>query len=339
MTSSQPAPDNQGVPSQGALFRLRVALAGLARDYWKDTPLSFKMPSFSLPSVAKEPSSKKVTAPPPARAARSASSEPVVPDVLPVREPQIWAADRADILECLWGEGQFLPGGKEYLVALSSPLGINEDMSILDLCAGLGGLARYLADEYKVYVTGMEVDAALAARGMVMSIAAGKSKTASIVPYDPVNFTASRKFDCIFARELFYRIIGKEKFFKAIDASIKTGGGQIVFTDYILDPATREKTAITNWLSRETGAAPLSSIEMIKMWKGMGYDLRVAEDQTDEYKDMILTGMKNLVNHMIMNRPDTKTKALIVREVDLWARRVEAFNHGLKYYRFYGIRR
>ncbi|MDD3183559.1 MAG: class I SAM-dependent methyltransferase, partial [Alphaproteobacteria bacterium] len=260
------------------------------------------------------------------------------PVVKPVREPQVWNADRVGVLEKLWGEGHALPGGDAYLTALSSPLGINSDMSVLDLGAGLGDLARLLVDEYKTYVTGMEADGTLAARGMVMSIASGKSKTASIVPYDSVNFTASRKFDCIFAREIFYKTIGKDKFFKAIDASIKTGGGQIVFTDYILDPVAREKPAIVQWLKRENGAAPLSSIEMIKQWKGMGYDLRVAEDQTDAYRAMILTGLKNLVDFMIMNRPDIPTKLIVVREVDLWVRRVEAFGQGLKYYRFFGIR-
>ena len=259
-------------------------------------------------------------------------------DVRPVREPTTWTADRVMVLETLWGEGHSFPGGSDYLTGLSSPLGLNSEMSILDLSAGLGDLARALAEEYKVYVTGMETDSVLAARAMVMSIAAGKSKMAPVVAYDPANYTAARKYDCIFARELFYKIIGKDKFFKAIDASLKNGGGQIVFTDYVLDPAMREKPAIVNWLKRENGAAPLSPIEIIKTWKGMGYDLRVAEDQTDEYKELIKQGLKNLAAHMIMNRPDVATKLAVVREVDLWVRRMEAFSQGLKYYRFFAIK-
>ncbi|MGE4351941.1 MAG: cyclopropane-fatty-acyl-phospholipid synthase family protein [Bdellovibrionales bacterium] len=343
MMSSASSKSSLGLSLRVALFRLRVFFVGLALDFWKDGP----WPGFSLGkrSPVSPSSTPKKERPRKKKPKEASSSEEMaeeaqaeLSDVMPVREPTVWNGDRVAVIEHMWGEGHALPGGDEYLNSLSSPLGINSEMSILDLSAGLGDMARSLAEEYKTYVTGMEVDSALAARGMVMSIAAGKSKSASVVAYDPANFTASRKYDCIFARELFYKIIGKEKFFKAIDSSLKSGGGQIVFTDYILDPAVREKPAIARWLAREPNAAPLSSIEMIKMWKGMGYDLRIAEDQTQEYKVLILQGLKSFVDFMIMNRPDEATKLCVVREVDLWVRRMEAFSQGLKYYRFYGIR-
>lgn len=312
------------------MLRLRVALVGLAMDFWKDAPWPWqgKAASRNAPKPHKVQSS----------GADAAETQTETTSDENAFAPKTWSTDRVGVIEAMWGEGHSFPGGDPYLANLSAPLGINAEMSVLDLAAGLGDMPRYLAGEHKTYVTGMEPDMALAARGMVMSIAAGKSKTASIVPYDPVNFTASRKYDCVIARELFYRIIGKEKFFKAIDASVKTGGGVILFTDYILDLSAREKPAIVNWLRGEKDAAPLSSIETIKIWKGMGYDLRVAEDQTAEYKGLILNGLRNVANHMILNRPDAGTKAYVLKEVDFWVRRIEAFKHGLKYYRFMGIR-
>ena len=329
---------------QAKLLLARIALTGLARDFWKDAPMPW--PRWAKNIIAKFKQSKADKAAKAAQAkaaalaaaaAKKAKTTDTV-DVKPVTEPQVWTADRVQIMEKMWGEGMHLPGGDAYLTALSSPIGLNHELSVLDLGAGLGGLARRIVDTYKCYVTGMEQDAILAARGMIMSIAAGKSKTASVVGYDTATFSASRKYDAIFAREVFYRVIGKEKFFKAVDASLKTGGGHLVFTDYILDPAVREKPAIVQWLARERGAAPLSMIEMIKTWKGMGYDLRIAEDQTDFYKANILIGLKNLVEHMVMNIPDNATKAFVLAEVDLWAKRLAAFHEGLRYCRFYGIK-
>jgi len=323
---------------QAKLLKLRVIVNGLARDFWKDAPMPW--PAWAL-KIKADITVKQELKRAKAAAAASVRKEKVkaeTVDVMPVHEPTVWTADRVQVLETMWGEGQTLPGGAEYITSLTSPLGVNQEMSILDLGAGLGALARQLAEHYKAYVTGLEQDPNLAARGMVMSIAHGKSKMASIVVYDPANFTPSRKFDVIVAREVFYRIIGKEKFFKAIDASLKTGGGQIVFTDYILNPEAREKPAVTQWLTRERGAAPLSMIETIKLWKGMGYDLRIAEDQTPFYKDSILLGLRDLAQHMVMNVPDRETKLVVLHEIDLWAKRLAAFHAGLRYCRFYGIK-
>lgn len=323
---------------QANLLRLRIVLIGIGRDYWKDAP------PHQWPNWIKKLKSKPVEVKKPApsfeshMAAQGNVAETVKTVAIPVVKPKAWSADRVQIIESLWGEGHALPGGEEYLDSLSSPLGINPDMSVLDLGAGLGDMARFLAERYKTYVTGMEQDNALATRGMVMSIAAGKSKQASVLGYDASIYSASRKYDAIFAREVFFKIIGKEKFIKAVNSSLKNGGGQIVFTDYILDSSSRDKPAVMKWLEHERGAAPLSMIETIKMWRGMGYDMRVAEDQTDEYKELILKGLKDFALFLTMNIPDTETRRAVSYEISHWSHRMAAFHEGLKYCRFYAIK-
>ena len=307
------------------LMRLRVALVGLAVDFWADAPFPWHKLGFGK-SEAKPPKQPKVE-----------------PKVVPVAEPgkpeiQIWSGDRIQVIEKIWGDGHTLPGNDEYIDTLVKPLGLNSELSVLDLAAGLGGLGRKLAKDFGSYVTGMEVKQALAARGMIMSIAAGKGKQASVVAYDPAEYSAARKYDCIFARELFYRIIGKEAFFKQVAESLKSGGGQLVFTDYILDHKHRENPAIQQWLKVEPKAVPLSSIEMIKHWKGLGFDLRIAEDQTEMYRGEILKGFARAAEFFATNAPDGATKPFVVRELYIWLRRLIAFQQGLRYYRFYGIK-
>ncbi len=327
---------------QARVLRLRLFLVGLARDYWKDAPLhvnptlqrflslSRNWRRTSKSSASSSEVKEKTSPESSVNEERAGDSEK--------EETRVWSADRIQVMEVMWGAGSSFPGGEEYINALTSPLGLNEETSVLDMGAGLGDLARKLAEDYKCYVMGLEMDKTLATRGMVMSIAAAKGKKAPITFYDPAEYSATRKYDCIIAREVFCRVIGKEKFFKAIDSSLKNGGGQIVFTELVMAPAVRERPAIRSWLEREKSMAPLTQIELIKTWKGMGYDLRIAEDQTALYKNHVLAGLVSLVSYMKTNVPDPDTKIIVVREVDFWSRRFAAFGQGLKYYRFYGIK-
>ncbi len=332
---------------QARVLRLRLFLVGLARDYWKDAPLNAS-PTFQrfLSLMGKMSRAQKTGAAQPSAPASEVKEKTLSASSVHAQEggasekeeTRVWTADRIQVMEVMWGAGSSFPGGEAYIDSLTSPLGLNEEVSVLDLGAGLGDMARKLAEDYKCYVTGLEMDQTLATRGMVMSIAAAKGKKAPITVYDPAEYNATRKYDCIIAREVFCRVVGKEKFFKAVDSSLKNGGGQIVFTELVMAPSVREKPAIRKWLEREKSMVPLTQIELIKTWKGMGYDLRIAEDQTTLYKNHILTGLVSLVSHMKTNVPDKDTKRLVVREVDFWSRRLAAFGQGLKYYRFYGLK-
>ncbi|MFA6280370.1 MAG: methyltransferase domain-containing protein [Bdellovibrionales bacterium] len=331
---------------QARLLRVRIAALGLARDYWKDPKPRGKAQGGLFSFLDKKGLFSRKASTPAKPVSRTADiADFVVPPAQDgmagaetTEEIRDWMADRIQVMEVMWGAGSSFPGGAAYIDALASPLGLNDEASVLDLGAGLGDMARKLAEDYKCYVTGLEANQTLAQRGMIMSIAAAKSKKAPVTFYDPAEYSATRKYDCIIAREVFCRVVGKEKFFKAVDASLKNGGGQIVFTDFVLNPSMREKPAIVKWLEREKAMAPLTQLELIKTWKGMGYDLRIAEDQTALYKNNILAGLVDLVPYMRTNVPDVDTKRTVVREVDFWSRRLAALGHGLKYYRFYGIK-
>ncbi|HBM91012.1 MAG TPA: phosphoethanolamine methyltransferase [Rhodospirillaceae bacterium] len=309
---------------QARLLRLKVMLVGLAIDFWKDTPFS---------QMGRRTSSGTVAASSPSSGNTQKAEDKTNSDS---RKP--WFADRIQVVEKMWGEGNVFPGGENYLDDLIVPLGLNKEMSVLDLNAGLGGFARKITSETGAYVTGLETNQVLASRGMVMSIAAGKGKQASVEAYDPDAYKAERQYDCVFVREFFYRIIGKEKFFKAVANSVKAGGGQLVFMDYILEDRDKENPAIKKWLEAEKKVTPLPFIDMVKEWKKLGFDMRVAEDQTTLYRSEILKGLASFVEFLALNVPGPDTKPSIVREIDLWARRVAALENGLRYCRFYGIK-
>lgn len=307
---------------QARLLRLQVTLVGVAMDFWKDTPFPKKEKKLKPVKVKDHTKDKK---------------KEVVTSDPNVSKP--WFADFIQVKEQIWGEGNVFPGGEAYLDNLIAPLGLTKEKSVLDLSAGVGGLARKLATETQIYVTALELNKKLAARGMVMSIAAGKSKLAPVDCYDPAEFEAGKKYDCLLARELFFRVIAKEKFFKAVAASLKPNEGQIVFTDFILEEANKEKPAIKAWMASEYNISPMTYIDMVKEWKGLGFDMRVAEDQTKFYQEEIMKALAAFSSFLTSNHPSPDTKPSIVKEIDLWSKRLAAMNEGLRYCRFYGIKR
>lgn len=315
------------------LFRVRREIIGLAQDYWKDPPpetpaqkkirLDLKKKENEERALAKQIAKKA-----PKSTKANATSTP---------QKQFWVADRPQLLQRMWGAGYALPGGDELTDILMKPIGLTGEMSLMDLAAGLGGLARKMAISYGTYVTGYEMDAQLARIGMVMSVAAGKVKQATIEAYDPNNFEPVRSYDALVAREIFYKIVKKGPFFKAVSQSVKTRG-HMVFTDYIIPPLLRNDPHVKAWLDYERDATPLSLPEMIGAWKINGFDVRVNEDLTEFYHHKIIEGLQQFTEFLAEHKPDPATVAFLNKELELWQKRVDALEHGLKFYRFYAIK-
>ncbi len=296
---------------------------GLAHDFWKDG------------------AGEKTLAPPPSfSSALSSSIEEEKPQPLPQKpadQRPLWAGDRSQILQKMWGNGYILPGGDAITDLLMTPLGLTKEKSVLDLTAGLGGLARKVSSDYGTYVTGMEEDQALVPIGMMMSLAAGKSKQASVLAYVPETFTTQKTYDCIVARELFYRLHDKERLFDVIAKALKPKG-HLVFTDYTLEEAGKGPE-IDAWLTAEGGITPLSLEKIKEIWKAHKFDVRINEDLTNQYKKEILAGLMRFARFLASKKPDHNTKMMIMKELEIWAHRVVALEQGAKLYRFHVIKR
>lgn len=298
--------------------RLRAAAIGLAQDYWKDG--------------GAEPHPKT----PVKRKARRRIYEEAAPLSRPDQSRR-WHANRIAVIERIWGQGMSRPGDEALLDVLIAPLGLNREMNVLDLAAGLGGLARRIAKDYNAYVAGMEVDAEMAKRGMEISVEQGRAKHASVDHYDPASFVPAKHFDCFVARDIFYRIADRPKFFKAIALGLKPRG-QLAFTDFILDPEHAENAAVRDWLAHDRGANPLSLADMTQAWAKLGFDVRVNEDQTKLYHAEIVKGLARFMLFLSKNPPDDETKPFVLHEIEKWGWRAKALEQGLKYCRFYAIK-
>lgn len=250
----------------------------------------------------------------------------------------LWTAERVAVAEQLWGQDFLSPGGIEHTTYLVKPFGINPSMSILDLNAGLGGVARTIARDYRAWVTGLEPSALIAQMGGERSAKEKLGKQAPVLHYDPENLKLDKKYDGIFAKEAFFTFGNKDKLFNEIAAHMKEGG-QFLFTDYCVEePAALAR--LEGWIRSEPVTPVIWGVgQIVKALRARKFDVRVSEDMTPLQRQLILSSLGNFLQHLDAHKLTGATKLAVLDEVELWARRMAAFDHGLKVYRFYCMRR
>ena len=159
----------------------------------------------------------------------SAQAPTVVADQEQMGHP-IWTRARITAVQFLWGKGYWAPGDSEYTIKHLKPLGLNKDMSMLDLSAGLGGPGRDAVDSFGIWISGKEPDSALAHVGMELSTMAGMARKMPVEPYDAESVALGEdRYQVIVANTLLSTVKDKARLLRAIASSTKPGG-QICFS-------------------------------------------------------------------------------------------------------------
>jgi cyclopropane fatty-acyl-phospholipid synthase-like methyltransferase len=262
--------------------------------------------------------------------------------VIDYRDPdRPWQTPRAKLACMLWGEGFSHPGDTEHVLQLVKPFALDPAMTVVDLCAGLGGGARAIVEEFGVWVSGMEPDPELAEAGMQISTKAGLAKKAEIAQYDPAALDIrAGTVDCFLCRQLLHRVEDKPRFLRAVDRALKNRG-QVVLTDYMLaDPSRAESPAIKAWRDCEGVPLHLWTVEQYAAaFKQEGLEVRVTEDMTAPYRSMVLNGWAALTAATDGASLAPELVRALVDELERWTRRIAALESGdLKLVRFYALK-
>jgi hypothetical protein len=69
--------------------------------------------------------------------------------------------------------------------------------------------------------------------------------------------------------------------------------------------------------------------------KARKLDVRISEDMTHLQRRLVLRALGHLLEHLDAHTMRPNTKLAVLDEVELWARRMGAFEAGLRVYRFY----
>ena len=195
------------------------------------------------------------------------------------------AKARIDVLQRLFGPGFTVPGGAEHAIAMVKPFGLMPVHSLLDLSAGLGGCATAIVQRFGVWVTGYEMDPELAelAPAVVSSLKGGDHVT--VRGFSPDEFTLRPKsFDCVVSRESLFGVRDRGALLKEIHSVLKDWG-QLVITDYVLPSDKPPSERVQSWMeSEDLTYKPWSKAEYERAFTGLGFDVRVLEDRSDEHR-------------------------------------------------------
>jgi cyclopropane fatty-acyl-phospholipid synthase-like methyltransferase len=270
------------------------------------------------PSPARPPAARKPAAPA-AAPARETLVEPLAP----------WENPAMRIEQLAWGEGCSKPGGSDYFLELSRPLGLDATKSILEFGTGLGGGARALRHNTGVWIEGYELEPELARAARQLAIRGRMEKGVDIACYSPQDFAPRPGgYDCILSRETLYRIENKEDLLVKFEQALKPRG-HLMITDFVLTPGTSAKDPKL----KAFGSGPLAfwpTEHYVRHFRERNFDLRINEDITATYRKLVLDGCKRfsegeprLVGHAKAYPSETVTF------LDQWAKRVMAFDAGL----------
>jgi len=256
-------------------------------------------------------------------------------------EAMVWDDKRLETTQLIWGEGYCGPGGAAYVASMSKLLGMTPKMSVAVIGASLGGPSRVLATEFGAWITGYEESEQLAKKGMALSTKGGLEGKAPIQHYDPTDDQPfERTFDRAYSKEALYTVEDKPKLLNNLFAKLKDSG-LFLINDYTLGSmdALGNKD-VQKWLRQEPSQPyPVPSEVMEKLLTDCGYVLRVNEDITDQYIEMIAkswAGVSEVIESLTNNPEDqTDTIQRLVKEAEFWMLRSKIMKEGhLRAWRF-----
>ncbi len=251
-----------------------------------------------------------------------------------------WSAPRIKISELIWGDGFSFPGGVDHVLHMVKPMTLTSAKSMLDIGCGLGGTTRTIAKTFGTWVVGMEASPALAKAGMQLSEMAGLIKKSPIQHFDPITVKLpAKKYDAICVRNVFCSLDDKQRLFTEVGNALRPGGCVLVSDFAIRDPDANSD-ALKIWSDGEEAPPRLCTLEEFRRnCASLKLDIRVSEDMTDEFRELVVKGWSNLAEILSGRSLDPVEAKALAHELQLWQRRLAAFASGdLRVVRIFGIK-
>jgi sarcosine/dimethylglycine N-methyltransferase len=213
----------------------------------------------------------------------------------PISESQVLAALRRRRIgldtgsltaEDLFDFDQDHYGGLAAVDALARLGGIGVGTRVLDLCAGLGGPARFLASRRSCQVVALELNAGRAAGAARLTRLVGLGRRVSVVRGDAVRLPfAVGCFDVCLSQEAFLHIADKAAVLREAHRVLTTGG-RLVFTDWVARATLGdgERRRLDEWMAATT-------LQTLDAYRGLlgaaGFRAVTVEDLADEWRAVL----------------------------------------------------
>jgi ubiquinone/menaquinone biosynthesis C-methylase UbiE len=183
-----------------------------------------------------------------------------------------------------WDQDHY--GGLGAVEALARKAGIGAGSPVLDVCAGLGGPARFVAHRYGARVTGLDVTHSRCAAGRRLTAMVGLGRRVRLVNGDAQAMPfRSRSFTAAVSQEGLLHVPDKRAAL-AECARVLAPGGRIAFTDWVATPrlGDDERRRLGAWMA----AVSVQTIDSYRAMLGRAGFLAVeTEDLSAEWTSIL----------------------------------------------------
>ena len=177
-------------------------------------------------------------------------------------------------------------GGLGAVDALARRAGISACSRVLDICAGLGGPARFLASRRGCRVVGVELNTGRASGMARLTHRVGLQHAVTVVRGDATALPfAAARFDACVSQEALLHVADKVAVL-AEAHRVLVPGGRFAFTDWVTHPGLGdlERARLEDWMA----AVTLQSLDGYRTLLGRaGFRAVEVEDLTDEWRAIL----------------------------------------------------
>jgi cyclopropane fatty-acyl-phospholipid synthase-like methyltransferase len=239
-----------------------------------------------------------------------------------------WTPQRIASIQRIYGDGVDGPASQDRARRLVNPIGLNEQMTVLDIGAGLGTAARTIAKETGAWVDGIENHDTLVEEAVRHSAKEGLVKKAVIRKLDLLDpDVREHKRDAIIVREALHKIPDRERLFKTLAELLKPSSHLLITEFLMVSGKGQEERAEWGALHRSTPM--LFQLDEIR--EGMnkvGFDIRVAKDETKSYRSMLLNDVRRFAGTLLKDPVPRELQEWVMWEAEYWARTYQALEAG-----------
>lgn len=184
-------------------------------------------------------------------------------------------------------------GGLRAVDELARRAGITTASRVLDVCAGLGGPARFLASRRGCRVLALELNSGRAAGAARLNRLVGLDRQIRVVRGDATALPfRDERFDACVSQEAFLHIADKLAALASCHR-VLVSGGRLAFTDWIAHATLgeRERARLAEWMAATT----LQSLDGYRALLGRAGFVGVeAQDISDEWRSILRARLARL---------------------------------------------
>jgi sarcosine/dimethylglycine N-methyltransferase len=173
-------------------------------------------------------------------------------------------------------------GGVPANDALAKCARIGIGTEVVDLCAGLGGPARYLAHRYGAIVTGIELTPARVAGAAELTLRVGLAGQVRVIEGNVMDLPLpDGSQDAVISQEALLHVPDLGRTFREAHRVLRPGG-RLAFTNWIVHRPLSEPQRQLLWDGM--AAATLIGIDKhVELMRDAGFAIEAVEDETDAW--------------------------------------------------------